>query len=172
VRPSGPDVNGKIQKAVWITATFAEEIEADLARFYHIDFLDLYRPGRLSWRKLLVLVEHLPPEAALNTAIRNLMPEDKLAENAGDPTKAPWSAAETLLASVIDEIRNLGWTYVQGHSDSSIPKPLPVPRPGVTGRRRLKRISLENARKLDPRLRGLSDTEVQAMLNRLTGRTP
>lgn len=37
-------------------------MEADLQRFYQLDLLDHYR-GRISLRKLLVLLKHLPPEA-------------------------------------------------------------------------------------------------------------
>lgn len=38
-------------------------VEADLHRWYHVDLVDLYR-GRLSLRKVGVLVRHLPAEAA------------------------------------------------------------------------------------------------------------
>lgn len=38
-------------------------VEADLHRWYHIDLVDLWR-GRLSLRKVGVLVRHLPSEAA------------------------------------------------------------------------------------------------------------
>ncbi len=42
----------------------AAALEADLQRWYGLDLLDFYR-GRLSLRRLCVLVGHLPPEAAL-----------------------------------------------------------------------------------------------------------
>ena len=37
-------------------------VEADLHRWYHVDLVDLYR-GRLSLRKVGVLVRHLPAES-------------------------------------------------------------------------------------------------------------
>lgn len=39
-------------------------MEADLARYHHIDLVDLYR-GELSLRKVHVLVTHLPHDSAL-----------------------------------------------------------------------------------------------------------
>lgn len=108
----------------------------------------------------------------MNTAIRNLTPDDKLADAAGDPTKARWSTMEGLLATLIDEVRQLSWVYASAHTDTKIPRPEPIKRPGVSGpsRRKLKRISLVDARRLDPRLRGLADAEAQTKLDRLTGR--
>lgn len=171
MRPAGSHEYGKISKALWITETFQEEVEADLQRYYRLDFLDLYRPGSgLGWRKLLVLVEHLPPESALNTAIRNDLPEDNLARRAGDPVKAPWSTLESLMAALIDEVRNVGWMYASRNSESTIPRPVPIPRPGLSARKQRGRIvDLARAQKLDPRLRGLSPEEAQDMMDRLTG---
>jgi hypothetical protein len=167
---AGSPEPGKITRALWLTESFAEEIEADLQRYYGLDYLEHFRPGgNLGWRKLLVLIDRLPPESALNTAIRNMMPDDRLAELAGDPVKAPWSTIESLLAGLIDEIRILGWMYVSAHTDKSIPRPQPVKRPGVTGRAR-KKIPIEAAMRMDPRLRGLSPEEAQAALDRMTGR--
>lgn len=37
-------------------------MEADLQRFYQLDLLDYYR-GQISFRKLMVLLKHAPPEA-------------------------------------------------------------------------------------------------------------
>jgi len=62
-----------------------DEIEADLARFYRIDLCDFYR-GRLSSRRLSVLIRHLPHDSALVTAI-----------NDGQPV---WSSVEHLLADL------------------------------------------------------------------------
>jgi hypothetical protein len=116
-------------------------------------------------------VEHLPPESALNTAIRNELPDDSLVRRAADPVAAPWSAVEMLMATLVDEIRNLGWMYASGHTSTSIPRPLPIRRPGLSARRGGGRIvDLARAQKLDPRLRGLSPEEAQDKLDRLTGR--
>lgn len=107
----------------------------------------------------------------MNTAIRNNMPDSELAVNnaKADSTKAAWSTLESMLATVIDEIRLSRWAYAQTHSESTVPKPDPVPRPGLPARAgRL--IRLEDAQKIDPRLRGLSEREAQEMLDRMTGR--
>jgi hypothetical protein len=173
VRQGCPDERGKISKALWVTETYPEALEADLHRYYGLDLVQFFRPGSgLSWRKLLALTEYLPPEGALNTAIRNSLPEDELARRrgAGDPAKAPWSSLESLMAIMVDEVRQLAWMYAQSHTESKLPRPEPLPRPGVSKGSRLRPISLEAARRIDPRLRGLADAEAQEMLNRLTGR--
>lgn len=45
-----------------------DEIEADLQRYYGLDLLDLYR-GRLSLRKVGVLIAHLPLGSATVAAL-------------------------------------------------------------------------------------------------------
>lgn len=115
-----------------------------------------------------MLIEHLPPESAVNTAIRNRTPEELLRQHAGDPTRATWSGVETLLATLIDEMRQLEWLYASAHTDKALIKPEPIKRPGVSGSgRKLRAISLTTARKLDPRLRGLTDDEVRDRMKRL-----
>lgn len=125
----------------------------------------------LTWRKLLVLLKHLPAESALNTVIRNNALERDLAlhEAKADPAKSSWSTVETLLASLVDEMRINTWVYVQAHSDKKVPKPDPIRRPG-SEKRRGKLMSIEDAQRLDPRLRGMSAEEAQATLDRMTGR--
>jgi hypothetical protein len=105
----------------------------------------------------------------VNTAVRNMMPDDRLVELAGDSSRAPWSTLESLIAALIDEVRIVGWMYASAHTEKSIPRPQPVRRPGITGRAR-KRIPVEAAMRMDPRLRGLSPEEAQAALDRMTGR--
>lgn len=104
----------------------------------------------------------------MNTAIRNAMPEEKLAAGASDPAQSRWSSTETFLAMLIDEIRQLEWMYAQAHSDSPIKRPTPIRRPGA-GKRKLRAIPLEVAQRLDPRLRGMSAAEAQEFLSRMTG---
>jgi len=172
VRPAGSHEHGKIQKILWIISEFPEALEADLQRYYGLDFVRFFRPGSgLSWRKLLALIDNLPPESALNTAVRNITPEERLAANAGDPVKARWSTVESLLAALIDEVRQVSWMYASSHSDKAIARPQPIRRPGVsTKSRRLRPMTLAGIRAIDPRMRDVPDEEVQATLNRMTGR--
>jgi hypothetical protein len=134
--------------------------------------LDLFRLGSgLTWRKLLVLAEYLPPESALNTAIRNSLTPEQLDAAGGDPTKSPWSHISQLLAVAIDELRNLGWAYAQVHSKGNVRRPEPIPRPGMAhGGTRRRPMRIADAKRIDPRLRGLSDEDAAAKLKELTGR--
>lgn len=172
MRTAGETVDGKIQKALWLISEFPEAIEADLQRYYGLDFVRFFGPGSgLSWRKLMALIDYLPPESALNTAVRNITPEERLAANAGDPVKARWSSTESFLAALIDEVRNLGWMYASAHTDRTIAKPSPIRRPGVGSGRSLRRpMSLDAIRAIDPRMRNVPDDQVQDALNALTGR--
>jgi len=123
----------------------------------------------LTWRKLLVLLHHLPPESALTTAMRNDTPEKILSRAESDPASSRWSGMETLLAALVDEVRMNTWVYVQAHSDKRVERPTPIRRPGLPARRE-RRMSLADAQMIDPRLRGLSEEEAQETLDRLTGR--
>jgi hypothetical protein len=162
---------GKIAKALWLVENCPEEIEADLQRYYGVNFVDLFRPGtELTWRRFMVLFGQLPSDSATLTFIRNSIPEDELAARRNDPKRAPWSPTESLLATVVDELRTVVWMYAQAHSKAKIPRPEPIERPGVrTGRvRRFRPISELKA--MDPRLRDLSDEEALAKFKELTGR--
>jgi hypothetical protein len=172
MRPGRPDDNGKIIQATSLTKEYPEEIEADLQRYYGIDFLDLFRKGSgLSWRKLLVFLRYLPPESALNTAIRNDTPVENLTGAAGDPEESTWSAIELLIALLIDEIRDLAWMYASTHSERPIARPEPIARPGIRRAPRRKVVSLSEARRVDPRLRSMSDEEaVEALRSVSRGR--
>lgn len=106
----------------------------------------------------------------MNTAIRNDAPERDLAIQGAevDPARGRWSAVESMLASILDEIRMGNWAFVQANSETSVPRPEPIPRPGVHRRGKVMRI--EDAMKIDPRLRGLSPEEAQAVMDGMTGR--
>lgn len=125
---------------------------------------------KLTWRKLLVLLRHLPPEGALNTAMRNEMTEREIEGSSIDPTKGRWSAVEMMLATLIDEVRMGTWALIQINSEKRVPRPEPIQRPGMSRiSRSAKRMSLEDAQRLDPRLRGMSAEEAQATLDRIRG---
>ncbi|MEV7013270.1 hypothetical protein [Streptosporangium sp. NPDC051022] len=55
-----------------------------------------------------------------------------------DPTQAPWSQAEMLLASLIDSVRTLIWITLRVNGGKGKPPP-PMPRPGVKNTKRRKR---------------------------------
>jgi hypothetical protein len=110
----------------------------------------------LSFRRLRILIEHLPPESATKTAIRNSIPVEQLTSGgAGRPDLAPWSGTETLLAALKDEVTLLRMITVAANGG----KPgefTPTPRPGIPPKSaQTKRSSLtdEQRRALDPRLR-------------------
>ena len=58
------------QTAVVIVRDHPNEIEADLQRFYQIDYRDRWR-GTLPYRRLLVLLDALPVESQLKSAVEN-----------------------------------------------------------------------------------------------------
>lgn len=90
----------------------------------------------MSWRRLRVLIQHLPPESATWTALRNAMPEEELAEQAdkGEPEKGRWSQLEQLMAGLLDATRRVEYVLILANSDSKAKKPdppEPVRRPGA-----------------------------------------
>jgi hypothetical protein len=167
--PKGQNEHGKITSSWWLTQTYPEEIEADLQRYYGTDFRDL--GSGLSWRRMLVLVNALPPESATMTAIRNDTPDEALDEMEMHPELAQWSGIEGLLALLVDEMRNLTWSFLQSRTEEKLPRPEPLPRPGLRSRPRGRGRRLEDMQRLDPRLRGLSPAEAQQKIFELTGRS-
>jgi hypothetical protein len=149
VREAGAYEHGKITKALILIARFEEALEADLQRYYQTDIRELWKAGGLSWRRFLVLVEHLPPESSFCTAARNMLPEEATAN--ADPLKARWSSVEMLLALLVDEVRNNTWTYAQSMQKNRIQRPKPVARPGTMKKRR--QLTEHQRAMIDPRLR-------------------
>ncbi|WP_435108938.1 hypothetical protein [Nocardiopsis synnemataformans] len=88
-----------------------------------MDLLDYHR-GRLSARRLRVLLAHLPRDSALVRAMH------------GDA--AQWGVAEHLLALVADHQAVGNWLFASAHTDRkrrAPSPPSPVPRPeGHPGR--------------------------------------
>jgi hypothetical protein len=104
--------------------------------------LDLWR-GRLSWRRLGVLLAGLPPESATVTAIRDASPEPVEPVDPPDG-HGPWSRTEMLLALLADQLVRLQWLYVSAHTKNPPPQPEPLPRPGIrpSARREVSRAAL------------------------------
>jgi hypothetical protein len=99
-----------------------------------VDLGDLFRPGsRLSWRRLGVLIEHLPPESATKTALRDELADDDLSRLAKLPRRGhgPWSHTELLLAAVHDSVERLIYVQYQRAGAKNVRPPEPMPRPGV-----------------------------------------
>lgn len=97
----------------------AEALEADLLRHYGVDLLDWHR-GRLSSRRLRVLVEHLPADSSFARAVHG--------EAAG------WSLTEHLLAAVVDQLAVANWMFATVNRDENaepLPYPEPLTRPGL-----------------------------------------
>jgi hypothetical protein len=107
----------------------------------------------MSWRRLRVIIQHLPPESHTMTALRNAMSDEELAEQAerGRPEKGRWSQADQLLASAVDSLRRLEHILVLANSDSKAKKPdppEPVMRPGAKARRQVKELTETGAERL------------------------
>ena len=100
----------------------------------------------------------------MNTAIRNATPPEQIDAAAGDPAQAPWSTLESLVAALIDEVRNFAWMYASAHSKTSPQKPEPIRRPGGGKRRGRKLMRMSDVRALDPRLKNMSDNEIRKLL--------
>lgn len=103
-----------------------EAIEADLLAHFNVDIRELGQPS-LTWRRLRVLIEHLPADSSLARAVTDEKPEERV-----------WDMTTQLLAAVYDQA---GWTnYLLGAliaqnnskmKSNPIPEPKPIPRPGV-----------------------------------------
>ncbi|MFE0046290.1 hypothetical protein [Streptomyces albireticuli] len=80
--------------------------------------LDWHR-GRLSARRLSVLIAHLPRDSSVNRRLHGEAVE--------------WGAAEHLLAAITDHLAAANWmtSVINGDPDEERPDyPEPVPRPG------------------------------------------
>lgn len=110
-----------------------EEVEYDLSVYHHGLQLSELWTGGLSWRRLGVLIKHLPIESATKTAIRNSVPVDSLRASVSDVDTqyGAWSQTDMLLAHLIDIATWLRWTKTKAAEDQPKSPPEPYPRPGV-----------------------------------------
>ncbi|MGW7688812.1 hypothetical protein ACWGMA_07950 [Streptomyces asiaticus] len=107
----------------------------------------------MSWRRLRVLIQHLPPESATMTALRNAMSEEELAEQAesGEPERGRWSQTEQLLALVADRLARVEYVLICANSDSKAKRPQPpepIARPGAKPRKPKPKLSDASAEAL------------------------
>ncbi|MFD9906370.1 hypothetical protein [Streptomyces sp. NPDC059063] len=92
-------------------------MEADLLRHYGVDLLDWHR-GRLSSRRLAVLIRHLPRDSALHRELHG--------------EAAQWSVTDYLLAHAVDQLAESNWMFAAVNRDEEadpLPHPEPIPRP-------------------------------------------
>ncbi|WP_405559077.1 hypothetical protein OHV08_34275 [Streptomyces canus] len=113
----------------------------------------------MSWRRLRVLIQHLPPESATWTALRNGLTPMELAEQAekGEPEKGRWSQQEQLLALVADRLARVEWVLwcVNTESKSKRPDaPEPMRRPGAEPRKKKAQLTEGSANRLFELLQG------------------
>lgn len=127
---------GKIvEVSEWLEA-HAETVEADLQRWYGIDLRDLFR-GRLSYRRLWVLVTKLPADSWTQTELRDSAPP--VVDDERTAKFGPWALINYQLAQLLDSVHRL--EYVQAVSGGLEPKPdppKPVPKPGPSNVRQLR----------------------------------
>lgn len=74
-----------------------------MQRIYAIDVCDFWR-GKLSLRRLRVLIEHLPTDSATLRALAGI-----------DSQLASWSLSDLLLGRLIDETSLLRWQWESAH---------------------------------------------------------
>lgn len=99
---------------------YQDEIEADLQRYYNLH-LGLFGTRRLTLRRMIVLLKHLPPDSALVRGIR----DDAMNDTAGDdPTEmmvpGDWALTDQLLGSIFDALQWANWQ--RGGGKGSRPK--------------------------------------------------
>lgn len=89
----------------------------------------------MTWRRLKVLLDHLPPESATKTAIRDGMTLEQWERLPQLQSWGSWSHTESLLATNADRLARIEWTLValQSEKGKAPPAPEPMPRPGVGG---------------------------------------
>jgi hypothetical protein len=106
----------------------------------------------MSWRRLRVLIQHLPPESHTMTALRNAMSDEELAEQAdtGEPEKGRWSQVEQLLAVVADRLARVEYVLICANTEKKDQPdpPEPIRRPGAKPRKAKPKLTDDSAQKL------------------------
>lgn len=149
------DRTGGIARLAALISAHGEALEADLAPL-GMDLGGLRRRGGfLTWRKLGVLIRHLPPESATMTALRNAMPPELLKSESdeADPGRAPWSHTQMLEAAQLDTLRLILHVLIAANGGKPGEPPPPTRRPGVAGQKKRRRLTVGERRLLDPRMR-------------------
>jgi hypothetical protein len=104
----------------------------------------------MSWRRLRVLIQQLPPESATWTALRNSLSPVELAEQAekGEPEKGRWSQLEQLVAANVDAIRRVEWVLLCSNIEQKSKRPdapEPMRRPGAGPKKKSATLTAKSA---------------------------
>lgn len=93
------------------------------------------------------------------TELRNANPES-VSEDGPDPAEGRWSQLEMLVATLVDETRNLRYVYTSVHAvkGKKPTPPDPIPRPGIERRK--------------PHKRALSDAQAEFLWRHINGLPP
>lgn len=94
----------------------------------------------MTWRRLRMLIERLPPESATMTALRLANPRPA-GDDGPDPATGRWSQSEVLLASAVDELRYLRHENRRMNGDKKSKPPEPIRRPGVVDKSKKNKLS-------------------------------
>ncbi|SDL27649.1 hypothetical protein [Streptomyces indicus] len=113
----------------------------------------------MTWRRLRVLIQHLPPESATWTALRNSMDPAELAEQAvkGEPEKGRWSQLEQLVAVVADRVARVEWALLCVNIEKKSKRPdapEPIRRPGAAPVKKKPKLNENSANRLFELLQG------------------
>jgi len=139
VRPGVPGGGRRGPYATAGTAEFVRShpapLEVDLQRWYQTDLRDLWRPGggasRLTYRRLRVLVDGLPPESATKTAIRDTLSAADFKDAPEPDGWGTWSNTDQMLASIYDELSRLRRDVYSAQGGGKPEYQEPMRRPGV-----------------------------------------
>ena len=129
-----------IADVVSVLDNHAAAVTADLRRWYNVDVRWLWATDaaiRVSHTHVRHLLDHLPPESAYKTALRDRL-TSKDFQDAPEPDGwGPWSRTEELLAVLIDHVNWLQYATLAA-AGGNPPEPVPFRRPGVgqSGRER------------------------------------
>lgn len=90
----------------------------------------------MSWRRLGLILRHLPPESQFKTALRDGLDIDWDALPEPDPNQhGPWTRGDMLQARTGDLLAH--WLWMNSENAKSTPPPDPYPRPGVKPRKKV-----------------------------------
>jgi hypothetical protein len=106
---------GGIAGLVAFLRQYGAAVEADLQHHYGLALTDL-PAGRLTWRRLKVLIDGLPRDSEMSRRVNG--------------EAADWSTADHLLAITVDALQIANW---QRSKDGATGRnrPSPIPRPGL-----------------------------------------